>query len=99
MSLISMTLSMIISLVVLTYLAVRGGEKYGHQDAHVHSEEYAGIIREGHGPLTVFLIVAFLAIFLWTAVYFVQHAGEFGPGGGDRTAGQNTVKSDRPSGS
>lgn len=82
MSAMVLTLILVLSLCILTYLAVRGGEKYGHQDAHVHSEEYAGIIREGHGPLTVFLIVAFLAIFLWTAAYFVQHAGEFGSGGG-----------------
>ena len=84
MSLISITLILITSLVVLIYLAVRSGEKYGHEDAHVHSEEYAGIIREGHGPLTVFLIVAFTAIFLWTAVYFVDHADEFSKGKDDR---------------
>jgi len=62
---------------VVIYLAVRSGEKYGHHDAHVHSEEYAGVIREGHGPLTIFLIVSFAAIFLWTAIYFGIHAGEF----------------------
>lgn len=99
MSLISITLILIASLVVLTYLAVRGGEKYGHEDAHVHSEEYAGIIREGHGPLTVFLIVAFLAIFLWTAVYFVQHAGEFRTDGGERSSGQSTASFGSPPGS
>lgn len=86
MNLIFITLILIASLVVLTYLAVRSGEKYGHEDAHVHSEEYAGIIREGHGPLTVFLIVAFTAIFLWTAIYFVDHAGEFSKRGDGRPA-------------
>lgn len=77
MSAMSITLILIVSMTVLIYLAVRSGEKYGHEDAHVHSEEYAGVIREGHGPLTVFLIVTFAAIFLWTAIYLGIHSGEF----------------------
>jgi hypothetical protein len=91
-SAMSITLILIVSMTVVVYLAVRSGEKYGHQDAHVHSEEYAGIIREGHGPLTVFLIVSFTATFLWTAIYFGTHAGEFSTGGND------TAQVERPAG-
>lgn len=83
MSAMSITLILVVSMTLLIYLAIRSGEKYGHQDAHVHSEEYAGVIREGHGPLTVFLIVAFAAIFLWTAIYLGIHAREFSSGGDD----------------
>lgn len=76
MNALVLTLIFIAALVVLVFLAVKSGERYEHSDAHVHSTEYAGIIREGHGPLTWFLIVAFLAVFLWTGVYLAEHTGE-----------------------
>lgn len=91
MSAMSITLILIVSMTLLIYLAVRSGEKYGHHDAHVHSEEYAGVIREGHGPLTVFLIVAFAAILLWTAIYLGIHTGEFSPGGDDTAQVEGTT--------
>ena len=81
MSAMWIALILVVSMAVLIYLAVRSGERYGHHDAHVHSEEYAGIIREGHGPLTVFLIISYAIILLWTAIYFGTHASEFSPGG------------------
>lgn len=92
MSAIAITLILVFSMTIVIYLAVKSGEKYGHHDAHVHSEEYAGVIREGHGPLTVFLIVAFTAIFLWTVVYFVQHGREFSKEGDDRPAAARNLE-------
>ena len=77
MNTLVITLIIIISLAVLIFLAVKSGERYEHSDAHVHSTQYADIIREGHGPLTWFLIAAFAAVFLWTAVYLAGHAREF----------------------
>ena len=77
MSAMLITLLILASLIVVVYLALRSGERYQHGDAHAHSEEYAGVIREGHGPLTVFLIVTFLAIFVWTVAYFGIHGWEF----------------------
>lgn len=73
----AITLIVVLGLSALIYLAVRSGERYGHQDAHVHSTEYAGVIREGHGPLTVFLIASFALILLWTGIYLFSHRGEF----------------------
>ena len=92
MSTMSLALIVLASLAVLIYVAVRSGESYLHSDAHVHSTEYAGIIREGHGPLTAFLLVAYLVIFLWTAVYFVQHGKEF------RMSGEETQTAPRDPG-
>ncbi len=86
MSPVTMTLIAIFSLAGLIYLAVRSGERYRHSDAHSHATEYAGIIREGHGPLTAFLAVAFIVVFLWTAVYFIQHGKEFLMSGGETQA-------------
>ena len=78
MTAMTIALILVVFMTVVIYLAVRSGERYGHEDAHVHSTEYAGVIREGHGPLTVFLVVTFAAIFLWTAIYLGIHADEFG---------------------
>jgi hypothetical protein len=33
--------------------------------------------KEGHGGLTLFLWVSFIAIFIWSIVYLVQHFSEF----------------------
>jgi hypothetical protein len=92
MSAMAITLITIAALAVIVFLAVKSGERYEHSDAHVHSTEYAGIIREGHGPLTWFLIAAFIIVFLWTAVYLAGHAGEFSQtrhetSGEDRSSG------------
>ena len=77
MSDLLLTLVVIAALFLAVTLALFGGGRYKHHDADSHATEYAGIIKEGHGPLTVLLIVAYVAILLWTAVYLVQHRGDF----------------------
>lgn len=92
MNAMAITLITIAALAVIVLLAVRSGERYEQSDAHVHSTEYAGVIREGHGPLTWFLMAAFIALFIWTVVYFTDHAGEFS------TTGDEPVQTGRSSG-
>jgi hypothetical protein len=66
-----------VSFVVLTWLALRSGRNYSVNDTEAHSTNYADVIKEGHGGLTIFLWISFGAIFVWTIVYLVQHWSEF----------------------
>jgi hypothetical protein len=71
------TLLSIAAVVVLAALLLWSGKGYSVRDAQSHAEDYAGVIKEGHGGVTVFLWVLFAVILIWTVVYFVLHAGEF----------------------
>jgi hypothetical protein len=71
------TLFCIAAVVVLTILLLRTGKGYSVRDAQSHAEDYAGVIKEGHGGLTAFFGVLFVIILIWSVVYFVLHAGEF----------------------
>jgi len=59
------------------HLALRSGHNYTVHDAESHATEYAGSIREGHGGMTGFLWMAFLAIGAWTVLYLIEHWFEF----------------------
>jgi hypothetical protein len=59
-------------------LLIKSGSRYSVQDAEAHAQNYGGDIREGHGGMTVFLWILFTFLFVWTVVYFAQHAPEFG---------------------
>jgi hypothetical protein len=58
-------------------MALRSGRRYSVRDTEAHSTNYADTIKEGHGGLTLFLWICFIAIVIWTIVYLVQHASEF----------------------
>ena len=77
MSYLVFTLLIVAIACVAIYLALMSGRVYKHHDAAGHASDFAGIIREGHGPLTVFLYVVYAAILLWSAVYLIQHRDEF----------------------
>ena len=66
-----------VSFVIVTWLILRSGYGYSVHDTEAHSISFADIIKEGHGGLTLFLWVIFIAILIWTIVYLVQHWGEF----------------------
>jgi hypothetical protein len=72
------TLLSIAAVVVLTILLLRAGKGYSVHDSHRHGAVYPEEFKEGHGGLTAFLGFSFSVILIWTIVYFVMHAGEFG---------------------
>jgi preprotein translocase subunit SecG len=71
------TLFCIVAVIVLAVLLLRSGKGYSVRDAQSHAEDYAGVIKEGHGGLTAFLWFLFSVMLIWTIVYFVMHASEF----------------------
>lgn len=66
-----------IGFVIFAGLILRSGHGYSVHDTEAHSTNYADIIKEGHGGLTIFLWVSFIVIFIWSLIYLVQHWGEF----------------------
>ena len=66
-----------VSVVIITWLILRSGNNYSVQDTEAHATDYANQIREGHGGMTLFLWVSFIAIIIWAIIYLVQHASEF----------------------
>ena len=71
------TLAILFSFFISLILLLRSGRGYSVQDTEAHAVDYARTIKEGHGGMTAFLWVFFIFFFVWTIVYFIQHAGEF----------------------
>ena len=75
------TLFVVLGSIVLTIiglaLLIKSGFGYTVHDTEAHATKYAGIIREGHGGLTVFLWILFLFMFAWTIYYFWTNAAQF----------------------
>jgi len=61
----------------IIYLALRSGHNYTVPDTEAHATDYAGVTGEGHGGMTGFLWITFLAIGAWTVLYLVEHWFEF----------------------
>jgi hypothetical protein len=66
----------VFTFVLLLLLLIRGSG-YSVADTEAHAADYAGVIREGHGGITIFLWVLFISLFIWTIVYFAMHWHEF----------------------
>ena len=70
-------LAFAVCFVIVVWLVLRSGRNYTVNDTEAHSTNYADVIKEGHGGLTMFLWVSFVLILIWTIVYLVQHWSEF----------------------
>jgi hypothetical protein len=77
MTTLYLLLGVIAAFVVLIYLALRSGHGYSVHDTEAHATEYAETIKEGHGRMTAFLWVCYIAILVWTIVYLFEHSSEF----------------------
>jgi hypothetical protein len=71
------TLTIIFASLGTLWLLLRSGHGYSVQDTMAHSVDFGGEIKEGHGGLTMFLWIFYIFMFVWTVIYFVQHAAEF----------------------
>ncbi len=72
-----LTLLCVFGFLVFMVLLLRSGQGYAEKDIDAHAVGFPGGLKEGHGGMSAFLWLAFGAMFVWTVVYFVQHAGEF----------------------
>lgn len=63
--------------VLFIYLWLRGKKNYSVDDAESHAEEYANIIKEGHGGMTIFLWIGFGLIIGWCVWFLATHWTQF----------------------
>jgi Ca2+/Na+ antiporter len=77
MNMFYFVLAFAVCFVIVVWLVLRSGRNYTVNDTEAHSTNYADVIKEGHGGLTMFLWVSFVLILIWTIVYLVQHWSEF----------------------
>ena len=62
---------------ILMYLIVKSSDEFTVEETEKNADEFAGIIKDSHGPITRWLWVAYLALIIWTVAYLVQHSAEF----------------------
>ena len=63
--------------VILMYLMVRSSDEFTVEDTEKNADEFAGIVKDSHGPITTWLWVAYIVITVWAIAYLIQHAAEF----------------------
>ena len=68
--------SIVLTLITIAFL-LRSGHRYTVHDTEAHATTYAGLIREGHGGPTVFILLIYLFMLAWTIYYFWVHVAEF----------------------
>jgi len=50
-------------------LSLKSGDKYSVVDSERDAISFAGVVREAQGPITTFLIVAFIVLIVWAIAY------------------------------
>jgi len=67
-------LSVLLAGIAITiYLTLKSGDKYSVKDSERDAVSFAGVIHEAQGPMTTFLIVAFIVIIVWAVVYLILY--------------------------
>jgi len=68
---------------LISYIQTLGGEDLEPNSyqplvpLEARSEEFGGVIKEGHGGMTEFLWISFGFLFIWTIYYFVVNWHQF----------------------
>jgi len=63
-------LSVILAAVVIAvYLSLKSGDKYSVEDSERDAISFAGVVKEAQGPITTFLILAFIVLIVWAIAY------------------------------
>ena len=63
--------------VILIWLMVRSSNEFTVEDTEKNADDFAGVIKDSHGPVTTWLWVAYAVIIIWAIAYLIQHAAEF----------------------
>ena len=71
------TLFMITALSMITYLIVKSSKEYPPEKVESEAHEFAGVIKDGHGEIILFLWVTYAGLLIWAIAYLAQHWYEF----------------------
>lgn len=70
---------LIAAVVIAVYLSLKSGERYSVEDAEHDAISFAGVVTEAQGPLTTFLIAAFIVITIWAISYLFLYLWGIAP--------------------
>jgi hypothetical protein len=73
------SLAIIAAGVTLMWLMVRSSDEFTVEETQHNSDDFAGVIRDSHGPVTSWLWVAYAVMIVWAVAYLIQHISEFPP--------------------
>ena len=62
---------------ILMYLIVKSSGEFTVEETEKNADEFAGMVKDSHGPVTTWLWVAYIALVIWAIAYIIQHAAEF----------------------
>jgi hypothetical protein len=71
------TLAFIAGGSILMYLIVKSADEFSVEETEKNADEFAGVVKDSHGPITTWLWVAYIVMIIWAIAYLIQHAGEF----------------------
>lgn len=61
--------ALLAAVVIAVYLSLKSGDKYSVEDSERDAISFAGVVKEAQGPITTFLIVAFIVLIVWAIAY------------------------------
>lgn len=70
---ILLLLVLLAAVIVAVFFAVKSGDRYSVEDAERDAVDFAGIVTEASGPVTIFLVIAFAALIVWGIVYLILY--------------------------
>jgi hypothetical protein len=62
---------------ILMYLMVKSSDEFSVEETEENSDDFAGVIRDAHGPVTSWLWIAYIVMVIWVIGYLIQHSAEF----------------------
>ncbi|MEJ2281717.1 MAG: hypothetical protein P8X97_07420 [Candidatus Bathyarchaeota archaeon] len=71
------TVGIIAAASILMYLMVRSSDEFTVKETEENSDDFAGVIKDSHGPITTWLWVAYIVLVIWAIAYLIQHISEF----------------------
>ncbi len=61
----------LLSAFLLWMIVISKNHHYTHSDVQAHSSDYGYVIREGHGPMLLYLWVIFISVIIFVIVYWI----------------------------
>ena len=71
------TVAIIVAGSILMYLMVKSSNEFSVEETEENSDDFAGVIKDSHGPVTSWLWVAYIVMVIWAIAYLIQHSAEF----------------------
>jgi hypothetical protein len=62
---------------ILMWLMVKSSDAFSVKETEKNADDFAGVIKDSHGPVTTWLWVAYIVMVIWAIAYLIQHSAEF----------------------